>query len=172
MRKQVLIITIVALAILPAATLQDVMAQEALLDSPISLSPESESTQWSFSFNQGDELTGVLSCIAGTLDLIILLDDATAMHRQRVWEGQSVPLSWVIPAIGTWNVSVTIAQHSSCIGHIKLNVKRASGTSFGLPPIGWIMLLEVVALIAVAIVGVIRARKAKKPTGDAESRLR
>jgi len=172
MRKQVLVIITIASTILLTAMMQDVLTQESLLDDSLDLSPQSESTQWSFNFNQGDKLTGVLSCTAGTLDLLIWLNDATAMHRQRAWEGQSVPFSWVIPSTGSWTVEVVIGQYSSCAGRIKLDVERATESGgLGLPlgPMGRIVLLGIIAFTAVAIVGVVgyalfqKLTKSRKP---------
>lgn len=157
-----MIITSVASAILFAAMLQDVLAQESLLDNSIN-----QSGQWSFSFNQGDELTGVLSCTAGTLDLLIWLNDATAMHRQRAWEGQSVPFSWVIPSSGNWTVEVFDAQAGTCLGWINLDVERATGgPGFALDPIWRTVLLGIIAVSAVAIIGVVGYalfQRSKKP---------
>lgn len=162
MRKQLLIITVFASAVLLVAALQGVLAQESLLDSSIN-----QNGQWSFSFNQGDKLTGVLTCTAGTLDLLIWLDDATTMHRQRAWEGRSVPFSWVIPSTGAWNVEVFDAQNSTCTGWIKLDVERATGGfGFALDPTGRTVLLGIIAVSAVAIIGVVgyaMLQKLKKP---------
>jgi hypothetical protein len=142
--------------------MQDVLAQESLLDSPVN-----QNGLWSFSFSQGDKLTGVLTCTAGAFDLLIWLDDATAMHRQRAWEGFSVPFSWVIPSTGIWNVEVFEAQNSTCTGWIKLDVERTTeGFGFATDPTGRAVLLGIIVVSAAAIVvvlGYALFRKLKRP---------
>jgi hypothetical protein len=162
MRKKVLTTAIVTSAILLTAMMQYVLAQESLLDNSIN-----QSGKWSFSFNKGDKLTGVLSCTAGSLDLLIWLNDGTAMHRQRAWEGGSVAFSWVIPSTGDWTVEVFDAQAGTCLGWIKLDVERVTG-GFGLAldPIWRTVLLGIIAVTVAAIIGVVGYalfQKLKKP---------
>jgi hypothetical protein len=175
-RKRVLIITIFTQAILLVAMLQDVTAQESLLNSSIN-----QNGQWSFSLNQRDKLTGVLTCTVGTLDLLIWLDDATSMHRQRAWEGQSIPFSWVIPSTGNWTVQVFDAQAGTCLGWITLDVERAAGTGglgLALDPTVRTILLGVIAVSAAAIIGLVgyallqRSKKGKKADEGTERRSR
>jgi len=170
MRRQFLTIIIIASAILLTTVMQDVLAQDVLLDNEFSLSPgQSASQQWSFNFNKGDELTGVLSCTTGRIDLSIWLNDANTMPLQLAWAGNSVPFSWTIPTTGTYNVRVMMGQWGNCTGRIKLNVERATVGGLTIP-INWIVLFGIVAIIAIvslAVVGLVhlsRTKQAKKVT--------
>jgi hypothetical protein len=161
MRKHVLAVAVATSMILLTAMVQNVLAQELLLDNQVN-----QNGRWSFILDQGDKLTGELTCTTGTLDLLIWLSDSAPMHRQRAWEGRTVPFSWAIPFTGNWTVEVFDVENSTCTGWIKLDVERVPKGFFALDPTWRAVLLGIVVVSAIAMIslaGYTLFRRLKKP---------